>query len=69
MMPGEDYKVGELILYRNGDTFEIGEIKRLCDDGAFVYYSTGDTAAKTRYEDMHKIVNGYAFKRVDGWKR
>lgn len=59
-----DFKEGELILYRNGDSFEIGEIKRLCDDGAFVYYSMGDTAAKTRYEDMHKLTNGYAYKRV-----
>ena len=42
---------GQLIVYRNGDNFEIGKIKRLTEDGAFVYYSAGETAAKTSLSD------------------
>lgn len=54
-----DFKVGELIIYTNGDRYEIGKIKRLCDDGAFVHYTTNDTAAKTPYDRMHKLQNGF----------
>ena len=54
-----DFKENELIIYQNGDSFEIGRIKRLCEDGAFVYYHEGDTASKTPYDHMHKLVNAY----------
>ncbi len=55
------FKVGEYIVYVNGDRYEIGRIRRLCEDGsgAFVCYHEGDTAAKTPYDCMHKLVNGY----------
>ncbi len=53
------YKEGELIIYQNGDSFEIGKIKRLTPTGAFVFYHSGDTAAKTPYENIHKLVNAY----------
>ena len=55
----QEFKEGELILYQNGDSFEIGKIKRLTPTGAFVYYSSGDTAAKTPFDCMHKLVNAY----------
>lgn len=45
---------------------EIGRIKKLCDNGAFVYYHTGDTAAKTNYKDLYKIKNAYAIKNLGG---
>ena len=45
---------------------EIGRIKKLCDNGAFVYYHTGDTAAKTDYKDLYKIKNKYAIKNLGG---
>lgn len=54
-----DFMVGEYIVYVNGDRYEVGKIKRLCDDGAFVWYHGGETAAKTPYDLMHKIVNSY----------
>ncbi len=41
-------------------------IKRLCKDGAFVYYHTGDTAAKTNYRDLYKIENAYAIENLGG---
>lgn len=54
-----DFKVGELIIYTNGDRYEIGKIKQLYDNCAAVYYSDGDTAARTPYDHMHKLTNGY----------
>lgn len=55
----KDFKVGEYIVYQNGDRFELGKIKRITDDGAFVYYHGGDTAAKTPFSCMHKLANEY----------
>lgn len=59
-----DFKEGELIVYVNGDTFQIGEIKRICDEGAFVYYHIGDTASLTPFENMHKLQNAYCIKQT-----
>lgn len=56
------YKEGEYIIYVNGDRYELGRIKRLCDDGAFVCYHEGETAAKTPYDCMHKLVNDFTIK-------
>lgn len=61
-MSKDKYVVGEYIVYVNGDRYELGRIKSLRDDGAFVYYHEGDTASKTPYECMHKLVNGYCIK-------
>lgn len=58
------FKPGEYIIYQNGDSFEIGKIKRIYDDGAFVWYSGGETAAKTPFDCMHKIINAYAIKET-----
>ena len=59
-----DFREGELIVYVNGDTFQIGEIKRICSDGAFVWYHEGDTASKTPFENMHKLQNAYCIKQT-----
>ena len=60
----KDFKVGEYIVYQNGDRFELGKIKRITDDGAFVYYHEGDTAAKTPFSCMRKLVNGYVINET-----
>ena len=66
------YKEGQLVAYMptdfNGNIYkiEIGKIKRLCDDGAFVWYHTGDTAAKTDYNDLYRIDNEYAIYNLGG---
>lgn len=60
----DEYREGELIIYQNGDRYEVGKIKRLTETGAFVWYSEGDTAAKTPYEAMHKTTNGFAIKET-----
>jgi hypothetical protein len=77
---------GEVVIYQNGDSFELGVIKQIVPYAAntylkeqgfpptgepvglpvikfdyFVNYHTGDTAAKTPEDCLHKIVNKYAF--------
>ena len=59
-----DFHEGDLIIYQNGDRYEIGKIKRLTSDGAFVWYSSGDTAAKTSFADMHKLTNAYCITKT-----
>ena len=62
------FEVGEAIVYRNGDSCEIGIVKRVCDrydtqeQDYFVYYHTGDTAARTPESCMNKIRNAYAYE-------
>lgn len=55
----EQFEDGEYIIYVNGGRYEIGKIKRIARDGAFVWYNSGDTAAKTPFECMHKLENRY----------
>lgn len=58
------YNRGEPVIYQNGDRFELGIIKDVCDNGVeyFVYYHTGDTASRTHARNLHKIENAYAFE-------
>lgn len=62
--PDTKFHEGELIIYQNGSRFEIGKIKRIVDDGAFVYYHEGDTAAKTPFDCMRKIINAFTIKQT-----
>ena len=55
----ERYEVGEYIIYQNGEKYKIGRIASLREDGAFVCYHEGETAAKTPYDRMHKLINAY----------
>lgn len=60
----DDFYVGEYIMYVNGDNYELGRIKSLYPDGAFVAYHDGETGAKTPYDRMHKLVNGYVIQKT-----
>lgn len=51
------FRVGQYVVYKNGDKHEIGLIKRLIDDSAFVWYHEGDTAARTNLKDLYPINN------------
>lgn len=62
-MMNSKYVVGEYIVYVNGDRYEIGRVKSLREDGAFVCYHEGETAAKTPYCCMHKLVNQHCIKK------
>lgn len=55
----DQFEEGQLIIYQNGDRYEIGKIKRIVENGAFVYYSSGETAAKTPFDLMHPLANAY----------
>lgn len=58
-----EFKAGDVVLFKKGDHYELGIVKRKCEDGGyFVWYNIGDTAAKTRAEDLREIYNSYAFK-------
>ena len=54
-----NFKVGQLIIYFNGSNYEIGKIKTIKDNGAFIFYHSGETAALTSYADIKPIVNDY----------
>ena len=68
----KQFKKNELVVFidksPDGEIYsvEIGKIKGLCKDGAFVYYHTGDTAVKTNYKDLYKIKNAYAIDNLGG---
>lgn len=64
-MRGDEFREGDLIIYQNGDRYEIGKIKRITNDGAFVWYSTGETAAKTPFDCMHKLINSHAIEKTN----
>jgi len=59
-----DFYIGEYIVYVNGDKCELGRIASLRNDGAFVCYHEGETAAKTPYDHMHKLINAYSIKNT-----
>lgn len=50
---------GQLVAYvsSDGKMCEIGKIERLTADGAFVFYSSGETAALTSYDFILPIKN------------
>ena len=60
----DEYEVGEYIVYVNGDSYELGRIKELRPDGAFVAYHSGETGAKTPYDCMHKLRNAYCIEQT-----
>lgn len=59
-----EFREGQYIIYANGDRYEIGRIKSLHFDGAFVAYHEGETGAKTPYDLMHPLVNEFTIKNT-----
>jgi hypothetical protein len=59
-----EYSVGEYIIYQNGNKYELGRIKSIKDDGAFVAYHEGETGAKTPFSHMHKLINKHCIKET-----
>ena len=48
---------GQYVLYKNGDRYELGRVKRVTENGAFVWYSAGDTASKTPFDCLVALEN------------
>ena len=61
-----EFRVGEYVIYHNESTgyYELGRIKSLHKDGAFVAYHSGETGAKTPYDLMHKLVNAFVIEKT-----
>lgn len=55
----KEFKVGEYIIDVNGDRYELGRIKRLTENGAFICYREDGIAAYTPYDHIHKLANGF----------
>lgn len=63
-MENNNFEVGEYIIYVNGEKYELGRIKSITSDGAFVAYHEGETGAKTPFSHMHKLINRYTIKET-----
>lgn len=57
-------KPGSYVLYQNGARFELGRVKRVDfeERKAFVWYSSGDTAARTDFRDLVLLENARDIK-------
>lgn len=57
-------KPGDYVLYQNGSRFELGRVKRVDFENrkAFVWYSSGDTAARTDFRDLVLLENACDIK-------
>ena len=60
-------KENDIVVYKlSDDSVNIGKVKRLTDRGAFVWYTTGDTASLTPYERLMKVENPYCMDTFFG---
>jgi len=60
-----EFKPGDLFIYRNGDQYQIGKVKRIKDDThCRCWYHEGETAASTSVDVMHKISNDFCIKET-----
>lgn len=54
----DGFKPGELFVYTNGNSWQLGVVKSQRDEHTyFCFYHTGDTAAATPVTHMHKLEN------------
>lgn len=60
------FKEGQYVVYHNESTdhYELGRIKTLTEDGAFVAYHSGETGAKTPYDLMHPLINEFVIQKT-----
>lgn len=59
------FKVDDIVLYQNGERFELGVVKEVLDKNKYrVWYHMGDTTAVTDGCNLHKIDNAYAFNII-----
>lgn len=58
----DEFTPGEYIIYVNGEQYEIGRVTSVTPTGAFVCYHSGETAAKTPFDHMHKLTNSYTIQ-------
>lgn len=56
---------GQYVLYRNGESYQIGRVKRAVDGAAFVWYSSGETASRTPLENLRVLDNAHDIMATD----
>lgn len=56
------FYVGQYVVYRNGEKYELGRIASLKQQCAFVCYHEGETAAATPYHTIHPLFNAHTIK-------
>lgn len=61
-MGDDKFTPGEYIIYVNGEQYEIGRVTSVTPTGCFVCYHSGETAAKTPFDCIHKLTNSYTIQ-------
>lgn len=62
-MNKKEFEVGQIVLYKGTNGFEVGKIKRIKNNRqAYVWYHSGDTAALTDLKLLNPIVNDYCIQ-------
>lgn len=56
------FKSGELVIYKCGTRVELGKIKSVKGQFAFVWFSEGDTAARCDIADLYHLHNSYMIR-------
>jgi hypothetical protein len=59
----KEFQTGQLVIYKKGETLQIGKVKSLQGDAAFVWYHEGDTAALTPLECLYPLENAYVIEK------
>ena len=64
--PISEFKEGQYVVYHNESTnhYELGRIKTLTENGAFVAYHSGETGAKTPYDLIYPLINEYVIQKT-----
>ena len=59
------FKEGQLVIYKNGYSYQIGKIKSVHNTYAFVYYHRGATANRTHLTQLAHIDNAEYINSTD----
>lgn len=60
----DQFREGQYVVYTNGYKYEIGRIKSITENGAFVAYHEGETGALTDFDRIFPIQNDYCIKQT-----
>lgn len=59
------FKEGQLVVYKGSNGYEIGKIKKIKDSkSAWIWYTSGDTAALTDFDLINLLINDYCIEDI-----
>lgn len=59
------FREGQIIIYEGSNGYELGKIKKIKDDrSAWIWYTSGDTAALTLFERIRPLINAYCIEEI-----